>query len=702
MKVRLLAVVLLACLCSTAVLADEGMWLYTAPPMAQLKKKYGFEPKQEWMDHLRLGSVRFNNGGSGSFVSRDGLVFTNHHVGRVCLQQLSTKDRDYIKDGFYAKSQVEEGRCPDLELNVLVGIEDVTRKVQDAATPGMTDAQAGQVQRQTISQIETDCAKSTGQRCDVVTLFGGGMYHLYKYKKYTDVRVVFAPEASIAFFGGDPDNFEYPRYDLDVTFFRVYENDKVVDLGKNYLQWAKNGVKEGDLVFVSGHPGGTDRMMTMAELGFMRDFTLPLNLDVLTRRDNALKKFASESPENARIAGDDIFGVENSMKVVKGRRAGLSDPTLMGKKQDEENYLRKQVNADAQLKAQYGDAWDKIAATMVARRKLYLPYVFIERGQGFAGDLAGYAKLLVRVTAEKQKPSGERLREYGDARLPSLEQRLFSTAPIYKSLEQLMLTDSLSLMQEKLGASDPLVKKVLGAKSPAETAKDLVDSTKLYEPAFRKQLYEGGEKAVAESKDPMLVLMRSIDQDGRDLRKQWEDQVESVQRQNVTKVAKARFAVLGTDTYPDATFTLRLSYGPVKGYEQDGKILPFTAMGGAYDHAAAHGNKDPYKLPNSWVDAKPKLNLKTPYNFVSTSDIIGGNSGSPTVNVNGEVVGIVFDMNAPSLVWDFAYDDRQGRCVHTDSRAITEAMRQIYNAGALADELEAGGRAKAQQASAVK
>jgi Peptidase S46 len=687
--IKRIALLLMLAFCVGSAVADDGMWLYNAPPSKQLKSKYGFNATQQWLDHVRLGSVRFNNGGSGSFVSPTGLTFTNHHVGRVCMQDLSTKEKDYIKDGFYAKTQAEEGKCPGLELNVLMSMEDVTAKIQNAAPAGATAAEAGTAQRQMLSQIENECSKETGLRCDVVTLYSGGMYHLYRYKKYTDVRLVFAPEASMAFFGGDPDNFEYPRYDLDITFFRVYENNKPVELGNNYLKFAKTGVKEGDLVFVSGNPGGTDRMLTMSQLKFMRDVQVPYSLESLTRRDELLKKFSAESAENARIAGDDIFSIENSLKVYKGRRDGLNDAALMSKKQAEEDSIRKQIDASPALSQQYGDAWENINSAMDARRKLYLPYVFMEGNAGFSSDLARAAKTLVRVTAEKTKPSNLRLREYSDARLASLEQQLNSTAPIYKELEQVLLTDSLKLMQEKLGADNQVVKKVLNGKSPEEVAKDAIANTKLDDPAVRKQLYDGGEAAVTASTDPLIVMMRNIDSDARAIRKQYEDQVDSVIRQNTTKVAKARFAAFGSGIYPDATFTLRLAYGTVKGYEQGGKQIPwFTTMGGTYDHAAAHGNKDPYALPASWDKAKAQLNLKTPMDFVSTADIIGGNSGSPTVNRDGEVVGIVFDMNMPSLVWDFAYDDRQGRCVHVDERSIMESLRKVYHADALADELE--------------
>ncbi len=691
---RFLAILALLCALTALATADEGMWLFNAPPKEQLKKKYDFTITNPWLNHLRLGSVRFNNGGSGSFVSADGLTFTNHHVGRECLQQLSTEKVDYVKSGFYAKTQADEGKCPDLELNVLVDISDVTAEVQSAAKPGMSDAEGAQQQREKMSAIEKECAEKSGLRCDVVTLYGGGMYNLYKYKKYTDVRVVFAPEAQMAFFGGDQDNFEYPRYDLDITYFRIYEHDKPVHLA-DYLTWSHTGTKAGDLVFVSGNPGGTERQLTMAELNYLKDVQTPFVIDLLTRRDKVLLEYAAQGPENARVAGDDIFGVENSLKAYKGRRAGLDDKELMDKKAADEQKLRAAVDRNPKLKSAYAPAWDDIAKAVVLRKQFFLPYTFVERAVGFNATLAQYARTLVRVTAEKQKANSQRLREYTEARLPSIEQQLFSPVPVYRSLDVATLTESLEFMRDKLGADDPTVKQALDDKTPAQAAKAYIDGSKLDDPAVRKQLYEGGWAAVQASTDPLIVLMREIDPRARELRKQYDDKVDAPIRLNSTKIAKARFAVYGTSSYPDATFTLRLSYGTIKGYEQNGKFIPpYTTIGGAFEHAAAHSNKGDFQLPESWQSAKSKLNLATPLNFVHTSDIIGGNSGSPTVNRKGEIVGIIFDGNIQSLSWDFAYDDRQGRAISVDSRAIVEAIRKIYHADALAEELWNGHQSK--------
>ena len=680
---------LLACcffsMLSLPAFADEGMWLYNAFPKDKVQAKYGFAPTQEWLDHVRLGSVRFNNGGSGSFVSANGLTFTNHHVGSECIHDLSTGGKDYVKNGFYANTQAEEAKCPNLELNQLVAIDDVTATIKAAAKPGMSAADAGQAQRAAMSNIEKECATSTGLRCDVVTLYSGEVYNLYKYKKYTDVRLVFAPEFDIAFFGGDPDNFTYPRYDLDISFFRVYENNKPAHTDQ-YLHWSQQGVKENELIFVSGNPGSTGRLKTMSQMEYLRDVDYPSRLETYTRRIAVLEKFNSQSAENARIAQEDVFGLQNSFKAITGYQSGLLDKDIMAKKAADEEKLHSAFKA---RNPNAPDPWQEIAAAMKVQTDIYKPLTYLERMRGFApADLPQFARTLVRVTEEKTKPNEKRLREYRDSNLASVEQQLFSTAPVYKSLDIVILTDALSQMTEALGQDNPDVQKALGGKTPAEAAKYLIENSKLDDVAVRKQLYEGGVSAVQASTDPLIVLMREIDPDARAVRKQYDDQVDSVERQDGAVIARAKFEKSGFTEPPDATFTLRLSYGPVKGYEENGKPIPyFTTMGGAYEHAVEHGSKPPYQLPESWITAKSKLNLQTPFNFVSTADIIGGNSGSPTVNKAGQVVGIIFDGNIQSLVLNFVYTDVQARAVHVDSRAILEGLRKIYGATALADEL---------------
>jgi len=684
MKTKLLILGLILAIATPLALADEGMWLYNNFPKDRVQKQYGFLPTQEWLDHLRLSSVRFNNGGSGSFVSADGLAFTNHHVGADCIEKLGTSGTDYMKTGFYAKTQADEAKCPDLELNELVGIDDVTAKIKAAATPSMSAADAGQAQRSAMSAIEKDCATSTGLRCDVVTLYSGEVYNLYKYKKYTDVRLVFAPEYDAAFFGGDPDNFTFPRYDLDITFFRVYENDKPAHLD-NYLQWSKVGVKDGDLIFVSGHPGGTDRLTTMAQWQYLKDVDYPSRLASYKRRIAMLQNFSAQSPENARIAQEDIFGLQNSQKAINGEYEGLRDMAMLSQMNTAE---REREKAYMDKHPGEPNPWQEISNAMKVNREIYSPLIYVERMRGFYSGLAAYARVLVRASEEKPKPNGDRLREYRDSALPSLEQQLFSTAPVYKNLQTATLALSLAQMQDALGPDDPAVKAALSGKSPEEAAKALIAGTKLEDVAVRKQLYEGGKAAVDASTDPLIVLMRNVDSEARAVRKRYDDEVDAVVRRDGATIARARFAQTGLNQPPDATFTLRLSYGAVKGYEENGKKIPyFTTFAGAFQHAEEHGNKPPYNLGASWLKMKSKLKLETPLNYVSTADIIGGNSGSPTVNKAGEVVGIIFDGNIQSLVLNFYYDDRQARAVHVDSRGIIEALRNIYGAEALANEL---------------
>ncbi|HEY3618482.1 MAG TPA: S46 family peptidase [Candidatus Sulfotelmatobacter sp.] len=680
------ALLAFAFIVSSLATADEGMWLYNEPPKDKVKAKYGFELTQPWLDHVRLSSVRFNNGGSGSFVSADGLTFTNHHVGAGCVQQLSTEGHDYIKTGFYARTQAEEAKCPNLELNQLVGIEDVTDKINSGLKAGMSAAEAGQAQRAAMSQVEKDCSTTTGLRCDVVIFYSGQVYNLYKYKKYTDVRLVFAPEFGIAFFGGDPDNFTYPRYDLDITFFRVYENGKPAHVD-HHLQWSRAGVKDGDLIFVSGHPGNTGRLLTMAQLEFLRDVQYPASLKLFARRITLLQDFSRQSEENARIAKENIFGLQNSQKAITGYQSGLLDRAIMDSKAADEAKLRAAFKADPK-NAGTPDPWEEIAQAIKLQQSIYLELTYLERLRGFSGHLAQTARILVRAAEERPKPNSERMREFRDSALPSLEQQLFSTEPVYKNLDTVLLADSLSEMQDALGKDNPDVQKALQGKTPAEAAKEIIANTKLDDVALRKQLYEGGQAAVNASTDPLIVTLRAIEPAARAVRKQFDDKVDSVVRRDGTIVAKTRFAQSGFTQPPDATFTLRLSYGAVKGYQENGKAIPFsTNIGGAYEHAAEHNQQPPYNLPESWMKSKANLDLKTPLNFVSTADIIGGNSGSPTVNEKGEVVGIIFDGNIESLPWNFAFSDVQGRAVSVDARGIQEALRKVYGATALADEL---------------
>ncbi len=689
-SLRPLAVFLSLGVTLAAARGDEGMWLFNAPPKEQLQQKYHFDPTPQWLDHLQKASVRFNSGGSGSFISAEGLAITNHHVGADTLQKLSSAEHNYLHDGFYARTQADEQRALDLELNVLESIEDVTERVNAAIKPSMNADAALTARRAIIAQIEKESKDKTGLRSNVITLYEGGSYQLYRYKRYTDVRLVFAPEQQAAFYGGDPDNFEYPRYDLDICIFRVYENDKPAHID-NYLKFNSAGPKEGDLVFVSGNPGGTDRELSLSVLTDARDRQLPQRMAVLYRREVNLTSYSERSLENARRARDDLFGVQNSRKALKGRLEGLLDPPIFEKLQADETKLRQEMQARAGQDAKFQEglaAYDKIAAAQAAIIKTAPVYDYYERELGFNSTLAHYARLLARAPEERAKPNGERLPEFRESSSDSLELQLFSTEPIYDDLEELQLTDSLTDLTDHLGAEDPMVKKVLAGKSPAARATELVTGTKLKDLAFRKKLYAGDSAAIKAANDPLLNLTLLIDPIARAARKTVDTNDEAKQ-QAYAQIARARFAIKGTSSYPDATFTLRLAYGTVRGYEENGKQVPaFTDFSGLYQRSAEHQNKEPFDLPQRWIDRKDQLSLGTNFDFVCDADIIGGNSGSPVVNRAGEFVGIIFDGNIQSLVLDYVYDDKQARAVSVDSAAIGEALRKVYDAGPLADEIE--------------
>jgi hypothetical protein len=682
----------LLCVLPLAIAADEGMWTFDNPPLKILAERYGFTPSAPWLDHLREASVRFNDGGSGSFVSADGLVLTNHHVARGQLQKVSTAERNYAADGFYARTLSEEIKCPDLELNVLMSMENVTARVQGAVKPGMTDRDALGARRAEIARVEKESLDRTGLRSDVVTLYQGGEYWLYRYKKYTDIRVVFAPEEQAAFFGGDPDNFTYPRHDLDFALFRVYENGKPVRPA-HYLEWNTRGAADGELVFVSGHPGSTERLNTVAQLEYARDVTMPTTLAYIENRLATLRSYAKNGAETQRQADDLIFDLENAFKAYSGEYGGLQDKVVMAKKQAEERGIRDAVAARPDLESQYGGAWDAIAETMRRAGGTYKTRFFSNLARSQA-RLPAQALTLVRYVAEVAKPDGQRLPGFHEAQLESLRFALLSPAPAYPGLETALLATWLQEGQAALGADNEFVKTVLAGRPAADVARDLIAGTKVGDPAFRKSLLEGGSKAVDASADPLIVLARKLQPLVRQQQQWMEANVEGPLQAAGEKIGRARFAVYGKSVSPDATFTLRLSFGTVKGYPMNGTVAPSrTTLFGLYDRSLGFGGKEPFNLPARFTERRSALDLATPVNFVCTADIVGGNSGSPVVNRNGELVGLIFDGNIESLVGSYVYNEGNNRAVAVHTAYISEALRKLYDAAPLADALEGTTRA---------
>jgi hypothetical protein len=605
-------------------------------------------------------------------------------VARFQLQKNSTAEHDYVRDGFYAATPDQEMKSPDLEINVLAGMQDVTARVQGAAKGITDDAQALKAREAEMAAIEKESKDKTGLRSDVVTLYNGGEYWLYQYKAYTDVRLVFAPEQQAAFFGGDPDNFTYPRYDLDMALYRVYDNGKPLHT-ENYLKWSAKGAAPGELIFISGHPGSTSRQGTVAQLLMERDVREPAMIEYLQRRIAVAQEFAKQGPEQARLVASDIFYRQNSLKVYVGLVEALSDKSILAKKQAEEDDLRAKVAANPEWQEEYGDAWNEAAHAVELARPVMKGRVFRRTDS----QLFSFALEIIQYVVEVKKPDGDRLPQYHEAGLDSLRFQLLSPAPIYPSTEKLFMSNALKLAIEKLGPNDAYMQAILQGGDVDKTVDAMVDGTKLGDPAFRKSLLDGGEAAVSASNDPMIVAARRADPVWRANYVFFRDKISSVFDAAGEKLGKARFAAYGKSAYPDATFTLRLSYGTVDGYPYNGTIAPpFTTFYGLYNRAASFSNQPPFDLTPKEAIGRDKLDLATPLDFVSTGDIIGGNSGSPVVNREGELVGLIFDGNIESLAGDYFYDGAKNRAVAVHSAGMIECLRTIYGAGALADELQ--------------
>ncbi len=675
---------LLVLLLALPALADEGMWTFNDFPAAKVKAKYGFAPDQAWLDRVRLASVRLAGGCSASLVSKDGLVMTNHHCVRDCVQELSgVKKTDLVKSGFFAKTRKEELRCETFELDQLERITDVT-PAMTAATQGLEAKAFAEAQKGQVSRLEKECQTSDELRCEVVSLWHGGRYDLYRYRRYQDVRLVFAPEDAAAFFGGDPDNFMFPRYDLDVGFLRVYGRDGKPLETPEHLRFSTTPLQEGQLTFTSGHPGGTSRLDTVAELEEDRDVELPRQLARLSEWRGLVTEYQHRGPEQKRHSTELPFELENAIKSVTGEHQALADRAFFQQAVAREKALRAKVEANPEWKQRFGAAWDEQAKALARRRELHQELA-LERG--LTGSLFSLARTLVRLADEREKPNPERLAEYADAQLPALRQWVGAKTPLFDELETFQLAHALVHLREELGADHPVVRRLFQKSSPEALAAKLVKGTTLEDPKARLALFDGGRAKVGASQDPLLALVRSFDAEARAIRKQEEAEVDGPLQKAAELLAQARFAVYGTGAAPDATFTLRLSYGAVRGYVEHGRpVAPFTTFRGAFER---HTGQEPFALPRSWLDARQKLHLDFPFNVVTDNDIVGGNSGSPLVDQSARVVGLAFDGNLQSLGGEYGFEEGTNRAVAVTATALLEALDVVYGAKRLTDELRA-------------
>jgi hypothetical protein len=686
---RALLSALLALLAAPAAYADAGMWTFDNFPSDLVKRKYGADIDHAWLDRVRTSVIRLSNC-TASFVSPDGLILTNHHCAEACLDEHSTAEQPLLKNGFLARTREHEQRCGTQVADVLLGMENVTDKVT-AALRGLDDKAANDARKKTLTQLEQSCEEQSRKaaggplKCESVDLYQGGQYWLYKYHRYDDVRLVFAPERDIAAFGGDPDNFQFPRWCLDMSVLRAYGPDGKPAHTPNFLKLSPAGPQAGEVVLVAGHPGRTDRLLTVAQLEQLRDLYLPRWLLRNEELRGRMIQFGKTSPEAYRIVEDPLSGLENSIKVRRGQLAALLDERLLASKRAEEAALRAKVAADPQLAAATGDPWGEIAKAEAYYRTIELPYTWVELGAGFNSTLYNYARTLVRGTAERAKPNTERLREYRDAALPRVAQRLTAPLPVYPQLDKLALSFSLERMREWLGPDAPLVRQLLSKESPDALAARVIDGSKLADPAFRQQLWEGGQAAVDASHDPMIELARMVDPQARAVRKQYEDQVEAPVDAASEKIARVRFHILGTSEPPDATFTLRLNFGTVQGWKENGvEVEPFTHLSRLFERATG---AEPFVIPDSWLAVKSELDPATRFDLSSSNDIIGGNSGSPLLDAHGRVVGLIFDGNIHSISGDYWYDAELNRSVAVDPTIIFEALRKVYKAKELLAEL---------------
>jgi len=687
--VPIAALTAFAALATLPAAADEGMWTFDNPPRDAIQQKYGVTLDTAWLDRVRLATVRLDGGCTGSFISGEGLVLTNHHCAEDCIASNSSEGNDLVGNGFHATSREKELHCEEDSISVLVGTEDVTAKVA-AALAGVAPEGVVEARRAALTKLEQACEEASSKskggalKCERVSLYQGGQYWIYKYRRYEDVRLVFAPERDIAAFGGDPDNFQFPRWSLDFSLLRVWDGDKPAKT-PDHLRFAWGGAQPGDAVFVSGHPGNTDRLLTSAQLAVQRDTFMPFWLMRFSELRGRMIQYSKTGDEARRTAEAYLNSVENSIKVRRKQFDALLDDALIESAQAKEAALQKAVASKPGFEDAAG-AWEQIAGAQAAWRDILVPYTFLEGGAAFNSQLFMHARTLVRAAAERGKPNEARLPEFTEARLPAVAQVLKADAPIYPEFEILRLSFSLERMREWLGPDDPVVRQVFGKDSPDALAERLVRQSTLGNAAARTALFDGGQAAIDASTDPMIRLAAAVDPAARALRKTFESEVEGPVARGQEAIARARFAEYGTSIYPDATFTLRLSYGAMKGWIEKGEeVRPWTELSRAFERATG---EPPFRIPDSWMAVKDKLDMTTRANFTTNNDIVGGNSGSPMLNAAGEIVGLAFDGNIHSISGSYWFDERINRTIGVHPQYIRTALEKVYDAQALLAEID--------------
>lgn len=667
---------------------DTGkMWTFDHPPVDYFQESYGFKPTQQWLDNVRMSALRFANYCSASFVSADGLVMTNHHCARNSVEQVSKENENLLTNGFIAQTMAEERKVPGLYVDQLVKIEDVTKRIQSAIEGGKTDEEKSTNKRKAISEVEKEYAKQTGLRCNVVTLFNGGQYSIYCYKRYDDVRLVFAPELTLGFFGGDPDNFTYPRYTFDCSFFRVYQDSVTPLKPEHYFPFSENGARAGEPVFVVGNPGSSSRLLTVAQLEYRRDYSHPFTLRFLENRMAIIQKETKIHPEKKEELINQYFNLSNSQKAYAGQIDGLHDPILMQRKKDFEKNFRAAIEAKPELRAKYGSVWDNITETRREASRLFAERNGLGSGGGFRSQLYGLAQNIVEYAYQATLEDQKRDALYKGMGFDAMMNRLKLNTPFDADLEMMYLETQLRESKTLLGAEDPFITFAFKGNDPAEAARSFVKGTMLTDSVQLKSLIDGGWDAVQKSNDPLIVLAREAAPRLRSAQAKFRE-IQPREEVNVNLLGKALFEVYGNSIPPDATFTLRIADGVVKGYEYNGTIAPpYTTFYGMYDRHYSSNGDESWELPERWINYSKDFDLNTPLNFVATCDIIGGNSGSPMINKQGNVVGLVFDGNIESLPGDFIFDDTKNRTVAVHSKGMLEGLKDIYHADRLVKEL---------------